>query len=199
MDWSWINIRGAVVMGLLLLPNIIFAVKSKDVQNRCTNKVMNISEQVGRYGTIFLMFINIKVFEYDFAAKLYYNIWLVAVAVLITAYWICWVLYINIKSDAIRLLLAVFPSLIFILSGALMRHWILLGFAVIFSVSHIFVTVKNSQALKQNSIDETTDAKKSKKIKLRKTKTVQTAETQENTEVSQSLDSADKTFAEQKK
>ena len=42
-----------------MVPNIIYAIKNKDGKNLCTNKVVNILEQVGRYTTMFLMVFNV--------------------------------------------------------------------------------------------------------------------------------------------
>ena len=42
--------------------------------------------------------------------------------------------------------LAVLPACMFLLSGVLLRHWLLAGFAVVFAVGHIFVTKKNISA-----------------------------------------------------
>ena len=42
--------------------------------------------------------------------------------------------------------LAVLPSCIFLLSGILLRHWLLVGFAVLFAIGHIYVTLKNANA-----------------------------------------------------
>ena len=52
---SWLNIFGLLLMILLLVPNIIYAVKEKNQENKCTNKFMNLVEQIGRYGSMFLM------------------------------------------------------------------------------------------------------------------------------------------------
>lgn len=35
---GWINIIGLIIMALILLPNIIYAVKFKNVENKCKNK-----------------------------------------------------------------------------------------------------------------------------------------------------------------
>ena len=57
MKFGWINIFGAGAVILMLIPNIIYAIKNKDEKNLCTNRFMNIIEQVGRYACIFLMWL----------------------------------------------------------------------------------------------------------------------------------------------
>ena len=46
--------------------------------------------------------------------------------------------------------LAIIPACIFLLSGALLKHWLLVGFAVLFATGHIYVTAKNRE-LEENS------------------------------------------------
>ena len=51
---SIINIFGLIIVLLILVPNIIYAIRVKDQENKCQNKIMNILEQIGRYGCIFI-------------------------------------------------------------------------------------------------------------------------------------------------
>ena len=47
MEFNLINLFGGFFVFLMLIPNIIYAVKNKDEKNLCTNKLMNIIEQIG--------------------------------------------------------------------------------------------------------------------------------------------------------
>ena len=51
---------GLVLAIFLLIPNIIYALKVKN--RRCTNRFMNVLEQIGRYGYVFMVF-NIGIAE----------------------------------------------------------------------------------------------------------------------------------------
>ena len=51
MEFGWINVFGAIIVILMLIPNIVYAIKNKDETNLCTNRFMNIIEQVGRYAS----------------------------------------------------------------------------------------------------------------------------------------------------
>lgn len=51
---EWLSIFGLIVVTFIMIPNVIYAAKNKDEKNKCTNKAMNIIEQIGRYGSIFL-------------------------------------------------------------------------------------------------------------------------------------------------
>ena len=56
------------------------------------------------------------------------------------------------RSAAKALTLAVLPSCIFLMSGILLRHWLLAGFAVLFAIGHIYVTLKNAQAQQSGTV-----------------------------------------------
>ncbi|MDD6620653.1 MAG: hypothetical protein PUE75_06130 [Eubacteriales bacterium] len=49
MDFNWINIFGGIIVALMLMPNIIFAVKCKEKQTNKAGKAVTIIEQIGRY------------------------------------------------------------------------------------------------------------------------------------------------------
>ncbi len=46
MEFGWINIFGAVIVLLMMIPNIIYAIRNKDAKNLCTNRFMNTIEQI---------------------------------------------------------------------------------------------------------------------------------------------------------
>ena len=94
---EWLSIFGLIVVTFIMIPNVIYAAKNKDEKNKCTNKAMNIIEQIGRYGSIFFMIFNIGLFENGFALDEAYVLWLVGTATLILAYWIIWGFYLKKK------------------------------------------------------------------------------------------------------
>ena len=128
---------------LLLIPNIIYAVRVKNQKNKCTNKFMNILEQIGRYGCMFLMIFNIGIVESGFPSINAFIIYLVGNTVLMLSYWIIWMLYFNKQTYREQMALAVIPTGIFLLSGITMLHYFLIIFAVIFGIGHIYVTSRN--------------------------------------------------------
>ena len=146
MKFGWINVFGAVVVVLMLIPNIVYAIKNKDEKNLCTNKVMNLIEQIGRYACIVLMWLPLLVWKFGFQSAFEMLLYLFGNGALLLAYWIVFFRHIRKRSAAKALTLAVLPSCIFLMSGILLRHWLLAGFAVLFAVGHIYVTLKNAQA-----------------------------------------------------
>ena len=144
MKFGWINVIGAAIVILMLIPNIIYALKNRDEKNLCTNTFMNVLEQVGRYACIILMWLPLLVWEFGFASVTGMIIYLIGNAVLLAAYWIIFARYMKKKDPKLALTLAILPACIFLLSGLILHHWLLAGFAVLFGIAHIYVTLKNA-------------------------------------------------------
>ena len=88
LGMSWLNVFGLILVILLLIPNIVYAIKVKDQQNLCTNKFMNILEQIGRYACMFLMVFNIGIAEFGFGSVRAFLIYIIGNVLLILSYWI---------------------------------------------------------------------------------------------------------------
>ena len=146
MTFGWINVFGAVIVILMLIPNVVYAIKNKDEKNLCTNRWMNVIEQIGRYACIVLMWLPLLQWKFGFRSVFELLLYLFGNGALLLAYWIVFFVHMRNKRKASAPALAVLPSCIFLLSGILLRHWLLVGFAVLFAVGHIYVTLKNAEA-----------------------------------------------------
>ena len=145
MKFGWINVFGGIIVVLMLIPNIVYAVRNRDEKNLCTNRLMNVIEQIGRCACIVLMWLPLLRWKFGFQSVFEMLLYLFGNGALLLAYWIVFFRHMRKKSKASALTLAVLPSCIFLLSGILLRHWLLTGFAVLFAVGHIYVTLKNAQ------------------------------------------------------
>ena len=151
MEFGWINVFGAVIVVLMLIPNIVYAIKNKGEKNLCANRFMNIVEQVGRYACIALMCLPLLVWKFGFASVLDMMLYMACNGLLLAAYWITFAFYMKRRSVRLALVLAVLPACIFLLSGILLQHWLLAGFAVVFAIGHIYVTYKNAILIKDRN------------------------------------------------
>lgn len=142
---SWINLFGLVIVILMLLPNIIYAVKFHGLENKCKNKIMNIIEQIGRYSSMFLIVFNIGIAEFGFSSVEAFIICFVGNILLIIAYWIIWMLYYKKMILWKSMALAIIPTVIFLLSGITLRHYFLVVSAIVFGIGHIYVTYQNAK------------------------------------------------------
>lgn len=144
MKFGWINAFGAGTVILMLIPNIIYAVRNRDEKNLCTNRFMNAIEQIGRYACIALMWLPLLVWEFGFRSTAEMLIYMAGNAVLLTVYWFTYALYMKKKTARRALILAAVPACNFLLSGITLRHWLLVLFAAVFAVGHIYVTEQNA-------------------------------------------------------
>ena len=88
LGMNWLNVFGLIFVVLLLIPNIIYAVKVKNQQNKCSNRFMNIMEQIGRYGCMFLMVFNIGIAEFGFGSVGAFFTYLFGNVFLMILYWL---------------------------------------------------------------------------------------------------------------
>ncbi|WP_051931781.1 hypothetical protein [Clostridium sp. KNHs214] len=63
---NWLNVYGLIIMMIIMIPNIIFAMKEKNFESKYNNKVVEIIEQIGRFGSMGLMIFNISVLEFGY-------------------------------------------------------------------------------------------------------------------------------------
>lgn len=143
MEFGWINLFGAIIVALMLIPNIVYALRRRGRQNRCKSRLMNAVEQVGRYGSIALMWLPLLVWKFGFKSMGEMLLYLIGNGVLLAVYWAVYALYLKRETRGRALTLAIVPACIFFMSGVLLRHWLLVGFAILFAVGHLYVTVKN--------------------------------------------------------
>lgn len=142
---SWINIFGLVIVILILLPNILYAVKFHGLENKCKNKTMIIIEQIGRYLSIFLSIFNIGLIEFGFSSVEAFIVYFVGNTILMISYWIIWCQYFKNMVLWKSITLAIIPTAIFLLSGITLRHYLLVTSAIVFGIGHIYVTYQNAK------------------------------------------------------
>lgn len=140
VGFDWINILGIIVVILMLIPNIIYAVKFRGQHDKCGNKAVKILEQIGRYGCMLLMVFNFGMPKFGFPSVGNFLVYLLGNGVLLLAYWIVWILFFIKPCKGKSMMLAVIPVCIFLLSGWMLEHWLLVIFALVFGVAHVYVT-----------------------------------------------------------
>lgn len=143
MSFGWINVFGAIIVVLMLVPNVVYALKNRGEENRCTNRWMNLLEQIGRYGCITFMWFPLLVGKFSFRSVPEMTLYLGGNGALLAVYWFVYARYLRERTRRRALTLAVVPACIFLMSGLLLRHWLLVVFALLFAVGHIYVTTQN--------------------------------------------------------
>ena len=143
MSFGWINVFGAIIVVLMLVPNVVYALKNRGEENRCTNRWMNLLEQIGRYGCITFMWFPLLVGKLSFRSVPEMTLYLGGNGALLAVYWFVYARYLRERTRQRAFTLAVVPACIFLMSGLLLRHWLLVVFALFFAVGHIYVTTQN--------------------------------------------------------
>lgn len=144
---GWINIFGLVFMVIIMIPNVIFALKCKDgFENKWENKFIEALEQIGRYGCFAFMVINIPKTWFGWASDEAFALYLIVDAVLIIAYCVIWAVSFKKNSVFRALSLSMIPSAIFLFSGIMSRSVLLMISALIFAPCHILISYKNARS-----------------------------------------------------
>lgn len=142
-----INIFGLVFMVIIMIPNVIFALKCKDgFENRWENKFVEVLEQIGRYGCFAFMVINIPKTWFGWTSDEAFALYLIVDAVLVTAYCVIWAVCFKKNSVFRALSLSIIPSVIFLFSGIMSRSVLLMISALIFAPCHILISYKNARS-----------------------------------------------------
>ena len=142
---EWFNVFGLVFIAVIMIPNIIFAVKHKDAfENRNQNKTIEIIEQIGRFGCFSFMIFNIPFTWFGWWSEESFSIYLIVDALLIVLYLTLWIVCWR-KNNVFRALaLSIIPSVIFLFSGIMCRSLLLIISSLLFAPTHIFISYKNA-------------------------------------------------------
>ena len=148
----WFNYYGLIFMAIIMLPNIVYAVKHKnDVVYSFSNKAAEVLEQISRYACIIFMIFNVpytwKGFYFPYAKVLY----IIVNTILIVAYCLAWIITWNKSGIGKALVLSIIPSIVFLFSGVIIASIPLLVFAVIFSITHVLISFMNAKILGENN------------------------------------------------
>lgn len=147
---DWFNLTGLIFVVVLLIPNIIYTVTNKDgFAGEFHNKLIEIGEQIGRFGCFILMFIQPSFvtlgYIYDGAQMLH----LILGIVLLALYCGGWIVFRKGNSMAKALTLSILPSVLFLESGILTLNILLIVLSVVFAICHITISCKNTVGNKQ--------------------------------------------------
>ena len=141
MEFGWINLFGAGIVLLMMIPNIIYAAGQKQDETQIeVPRGLSACEQVGRYGCIILMWLPLLVWKFAFGSVEEFLIYLIGNGALLLCYYLSWMLYSRKKTLSVAMALAIIPTAIFHLSGILLRHWLLVAFAILFGFAHCTIT-----------------------------------------------------------
>ena len=137
---DWLNIWGIVFVVIIMIPNIVFAIKCNDgFENSHVNKIIESIEQIGRYGCLGFMIFNVPGTWFGWWSNEAFAIYLIVDTLLIALYCILWIFCWKKNSVFKALALSIIPSITFLFSGIMSRSILLILAALLFALSHIFI------------------------------------------------------------
>ena len=143
---EWLNVFGLVMVAVIMIPNILFAMKCKDgFVNKWNNKPVETVEQIGRFGCFGFMIINIPGTWFGWWSDEAFAVYLVVDAVLVTLYCVIWAVCFRKSSVFRALALSIIPSVLFLFSGIMSRSILLTIAALLFAPSHIMLSYQNAK------------------------------------------------------
>ena len=143
---EWFNIFGLIFVVVIMIPNIIFAVRCKDgFENRWNNKAIEVFEQIGRFGCFGFMIFNIPGTWFGWWSDEAFAIYLIIDSLLIALYCAIWVICRKKNNIYRALALSVIPSVVFLFSGVVSRSILLIIAAILFAPTHIMISYKNAK------------------------------------------------------
>ena len=143
---EWFNAFGLAFIVVIMIPNIVFAVRCKEgFENRWNNKAIEIIEQIGRFGCFGFMIFNIPGTWFGWWSDEAFAVYLIIDSLLITLYCAIWAICWKKNSVFRALALSIIPSVIFLFSGVLSRSILLIITSMLFIPSHIMISYKNAK------------------------------------------------------
>lgn len=141
-----VNIFGLIFIVVIMIPNIIFALKCKDgFENKWNNRSIEMVEQIGRFGCLGFMIVNIPGTWFGWWSDEAFALYLVVDTVLAILYCVIWMICFKKNSMFRAMALSIIPSILFLFSGIMSRSVLLIISAVLFAPSHIMISYKNAK------------------------------------------------------
>lgn len=144
---KWFNWYGLIFIAVIMIPNVIFAVKCKDdFINKWNNKTVETLEQIGRFGCFILMIFNVQYTYFGFFFDSGLTVYLIVDSILVFAYCLIWTICFRKNGVFRALALSIIPSVLFLFSGIMICSIPLIVAATIFAPCHILLSYKNAAA-----------------------------------------------------
>ena len=144
---SWFNGYGLLFIVIILIPNIVYAVRMPAAAASYRNRALETVEQIGRYGCMVLMAFHIPYTYGGFWFQGAQTAYLAVNSILVAAYCLLWVVFWRKHHLGKALALSVLPTLVFVFSAVLLCNLPLFVFAVLFGVAHIQISCRQAETI----------------------------------------------------
>ena len=143
MRFGWINAVNAFTVACLIAVNLIAVRRGIAGDFKSRRAVVNILEQIGRYGCMALMILPVTAgCKFGFSAEWRMLAWLALTVLLLIVYAVLWTRK-RTGNRAVLYALAAVPVGLFFANGVLLRHPLLAVFALLFGAAHLYILHEN--------------------------------------------------------
>ena len=102
-NMEWFNVFGLIFIAVIMIPNVVFAIKCKDgFDNKWNNKYVEVTEQVGRLGCFGFMIINIPGTWFGWWSDEAFALYLIVDTILVMLYCAIWIICFKKNVDVQR-------------------------------------------------------------------------------------------------
>ena len=127
-----------------MLPNIYASIFKKELfVNKFDDRLLIKLEKIGRYLCMILMVINIQDLYGGFKSVEAFVAYLGINIILLGLYYIVWFIFYKFNNIYKNMILGIIPSLMFIISGILQNHLLLIISGIVFAYAHLKIIWKN--------------------------------------------------------
>ena len=127
-----------------MLPNIYASIFKKELfVNKFDDRLLIKLENIGRYLCMILMVINIQDLYGGFKSVEAFVAYLGINIILLGLYYIVWFIFYKFNNIYKNMILGIIPSLMFIISGILQNHLLLIISGIVFAYAHLKIIWKN--------------------------------------------------------
>ena len=138
------NYFGIIFIIVLMLPNIYASIFKKELfVNKFDDVLLIRIEKIGRYLCMILMVINIQDLYGGFKSVEAFVAYLGINIILLGLYYIVWFIFYKFNNIYKNMILGIIPSLMFIISGILQNHLLLIISGIVFAYAHLRIIWKN--------------------------------------------------------
>lgn len=144
MSFNWINWINIAAVEWLIVINMIVARKGLSDSFNSKHLIVNIFEQIGRYGCMVLMILPMftRGWKFGFRSVTEMLVWICLTILLLVIYSFLWFKKAN-GGVFVLYGLALVPAVLFLLNGILLRHPVLVAAALVFGVCHFLIVKEN--------------------------------------------------------
>lgn len=161
---EWINVFGLIFVAVMMIPNVFYfagkyvrkaereSVIGKDgseegsVHGAPLCRAVECVEQLGRFGCILFMSVNLPGTWFGWWSDEAFVIYLIVDTALVLLYSVIWAICFRRPSLFRALALSIVPSLLFLFSGIMSRSIPLIASSLLFAPSHILISCKTQKA-----------------------------------------------------